>query len=92
MRVTTTSYVAEYLGAFFFILCIIASGGNPLVVGASLALVVYLIGALSGGHVNPAVSLAMTLNGSISSTELIGYVVAQLAGGASAFYAYKALN
>ena len=59
--------------------------------GTSLALVVYLIGALSGGHVNPAVSLAMTLNGSISSTELIGYVVAQLAGGVSAFYAYRAL-
>ena len=92
MRVTTTSYVAEYFGAFFFILGIIASGGNPLVVGGSLALVVYLIASISGGHVNPAVSLAMTLNGSISSTEMLGYVVAQLAGGASAFYAYKALN
>jgi hypothetical protein len=34
----------------------------------------------------------MTLNGSINSTELLGYVVAQLAGGASAFYAYKALQ
>ena len=92
MRVTTTSYIAEYLGAFFFILCIIASGGNPLIIGGSLALVIYLIGALSGGHINPAVSLAMTLNGSINSTELMGYVVAQLAGGASAFYAYKALQ
>jgi glycerol uptake facilitator-like aquaporin len=92
MRVTTTSYVAEYLGTFFFILCIIASGGNPLVIGGSLALVVYLIASISGGHINPAVSLAMTLNGSISSTELLGYVVAQLAGGVSAFYAYKALH
>jgi len=92
MRVTTTSYVAEYLGTFFFILSVFASGGNPLVIGAALALVVFLIGAQSGSHVNPAISFAMILNGDLSATEAIGYVMAQLAGGASAFYAYRVLH
>ena len=92
MRITTTSYVAEYLGAFFFILSIFASGGNPLVIGAALALVIYLIAAVSGGHVNPAVSVAMLLNGDLKSTELLGYIVAQVAGGASAYYAFKTLH
>jgi aquaporin Z len=91
MRVTTTSYVAEYLGTFFFILSVFASGGNPLIIGGALALVVFLIGAHSGSHVNPAISLAMLLNGELNTTEAIGYTVAQLAGGVSAFYAYRIL-
>jgi aquaporin Z len=92
MKVTTTSYAAEYVGAFFFILSIFVSGGNPLVIGGALALVIYLIAGVSGGHVNPAVSLAMMMNQSINTMEFVGYVVAQLAGGASAYYAYRALK
>ena len=92
MKVTTSSYAAEYVGAFFFILSIFVSGGNPLIIGGALALVIFLIAGVSGGHVNPAVSLAMMLNNSINTTEFAGYVVAQLAGGASAYYAYKALK
>ena len=92
MKVTTSSYAAEYVGAFFFILTIFVSGGNPLVIGGALALVIYLVASVSGGHINPAVSFAMMLNQSINTTEFVGYVVAQLAGGASAYYAYKALK
>jgi len=92
MKVTVTSYAAEYVGAFFFILSIFVSGGNPLIIGGALALVIYMIAGVSGGHVNPAVSLAMMLNQSINVPELVGYAAAQLAGGASAYYAYRALR
>jgi len=83
------NYVAEYVGAFFFILAIFASKGNPLVIGAALALVIFLIASISGGHVNPAVSVAMYMNGGLKSVELLYYVVAQVLGGVSAYYAYK---
>lgn len=89
MKVSTLSYIAEYFGAFFFILVILASGGNPLVIGAALALVIFLIANVSGGHVNPAVSLSMFLNGSLKTTDLFSYVFAQLLGGISAYYAYS---
>ena len=89
MKVTVASYIAEYIGAFFFILAIFASGGNPLIIGAALALVIFLVASISGGHVNPAVSLAMYMNGTLNPMELFSYVFAQLLGGASAFYAYK---
>jgi aquaporin Z len=89
MKITFASYVAEYIGAFFFILAIFASGGNPLIIGAALALVIFLIASISGGHVNPAVSLAMYMNGALKPTDLFSYVFAQLLGGASAYYAYK---
>lgn len=82
-------YLAEYLGAFFFILAIFSSGGNPLVIGGALALVIFLIGSISGGHVNPAVSFAMFLKNDISMNKFLGYVVAQLLGGASAYYTFR---
>jgi aquaporin Z len=82
-------YVAEYLGSFFFILAIFASGGNPLIIGGALAIVVYLIGGISGANVNPAVSFAMYLKNDLSLNKYVGYVVAQLLGGASAYYTYR---
>jgi aquaporin Z len=82
-------YLAEYLGAFFFILAIFSSGGNPLVIGGALALVIFLVGSISGGHINPSVSVAMFLNRDISMNKLIGYIVAQVLGGASAYYTYR---
>ena len=89
MKITFVSYVAEYIGAFFFVLAIFASMGNPLLMGAALALVLFLIIGISGGHVNPAVSLAMYMNGMLKPMDLFSYVFAQLLGGASAYYAYK---
>lgn len=89
MKVTFASYLAEYFGTFFFILAIFASGGNPLIIGAALALVIFIIASLSGGHVNPAVSLAMYMNGALMPMDLFSYVFAQLLGGASAYYAFK---
>lgn len=89
MNITPRSYLAEYVGTFFFILAIFASGGNPLIIGGALALAIFLIADCSGGHVNPAVSLAMYMNGALKGSDLALYVLAQLLGGASAFYAYR---
>ena len=84
-----SAYLAEYIGTFFFVLIVFASGGSPLVIGAGLALVIFLIGGISGAHVNPSISLSMFMNGSLKPTDLFSYVFAQLLGGASAYYAYK---
>ncbi len=91
MKINVVSYLAEYLGAFFFVLAIFASGGNAFIIGGALTLVILLIASMSGGHVNPAVSLAMYMNGQLKPFELFTYVLAQLLGGVSAYYAYKTL-
>lgn len=85
----SSAYLAEYLGSFFFILVILMSGGNALVIAAGLAAVVALIGGISGAHVNPAVSLAQYMTGSLRSSDLLTFVFVQLLGGVSAYYAYR---
>lgn len=51
-----------------------------LAFGLSIVVGTYSIGHISGCHVNPAVSLAMFINGKLDIIDLIGYIVAQVAG------------
>lgn len=51
-----------------------------LAFGLSIVAGAYAIGHISGCHVNPAVSLAMFINGKLDVIDLIGYVIAQVAG------------
>jgi aquaporin Z len=80
--------ISEFAGTFLLLLSILATG-NAFIIGATLAVVILLIGATSGGHVNPAVSLAMYVKGALSINELIMYVVSQALGGVAAVYAYR---
>jgi aquaporin Z len=82
--------VAEFFGTFLLLMSIFATG-NALVIGGTLGLLVLLLGGLSGCHLNPAVSLAMLLKGSIGTMDFVTYTVVQLAGAAAALYAYQVL-
>jgi aquaporin Z len=77
------NYLTEFIGTFFLVLTIglTVLGGTPLAIGCSLMIMVYMGGHVSGGHYNPAVSLAVFLRGKMtSSAELIRYWVAQIVG------------
>jgi aquaporin Z len=90
------NYLAEALGTFalvvvgsFAIISSSASGSLEIVaiaLGFGLALLIglYAFGEVSGGHFNPAVSLAMFLDRRLSMDDLIGYWVAQFAGAIAA--------
>lgn len=81
-------YLAEFLGTGFFVYVILATG-NQIAIGAALALVILLSMNISGGHINPAVSLVMASIGKIETNELIPYILAQLFGGLVALEIYK---
>lgn len=85
-------YFAEFLGTFALLTAVFFSGNSALLVGASLAFIIFSIAAISGAHVNPAVSFAMWLKGSLSGGEVLAYYVAQFAGAAAALYAYRTLG
>jgi len=81
-------YLVEFLGTFIF-LSVIVSVGKPVPIAIALAAVIYFGGSISGGHFNPAVSVMMFLNKMITMPTLVGYVVAQVLGGAVALYFYN---
>ncbi len=81
-------YIAEFFGTFVlvFIACGAAMNGMAiagvaLAFGLVIVAMAFSIGNISGCHINPAVSLAMFLDGRLSLTDFIGYLIAQFAGG-----------
>lgn len=87
-------YVAEFLGTMILVFfacgiacyaCANTKGAlfNIVVaLGFGLALIasIYTIGNVSGSHINPAVSLAMLIDGRMTIFDFIGYVIAQFLG------------
>src|SRR6185295_5881459 len=53
----------------------------PIAIGASLMVMVFAGGHVSGAHFNPAVSLAVFMRGKLTGKDLIPYWVAQLLAG-----------
>ena len=78
------------------------SASNPgawlltaLAFGLSIIALAYVIGNVSGCHVNPAVSLSMFIRGKMTAQEFVGYVCAQVIGGfagAGLLYAILSLD
>jgi len=84
-------YLTEFIGTFFFVATIgftvVAPGaGNlaPLAIGSALMVMIYAGGHVSGGHYNPAVTLAVFLRGRCPAGDVIGYWISQFVGAAAA--------
>jgi aquaporin Z len=82
--------VVEFIGTFFLVFTIgmvVLEPGNaplgfaPLAIGSALMVMIFAGGHISGGHFNPAVSLAVFLRGKSTLNDTIAYWVAQVAAG-----------
>jgi len=85
---TMYNYLVEFLGTAFFVYVILATG-NPLAIGAALALVMLLTLNISGGLINPAVTIVLASAGKIPTNDIIPYCLAQIFGGLTALELYK---
>ena len=81
-------YLVEFLGTTFLMFVIFATG-NWLAIGFGLAIPVLLGGPISGGAFNPAVAIALMYAGKIPRSDLIPYIVAQVAGALTGFELFK---
>src|SRR6188508_3400812 len=84
-------YLTEFIGTFFLVSTIgytvIAPGAGdmaPLAIGATLMVMIFAGGHVSGGHYNPAVTLAVFLRGKCPASDVVPYWIAQIAGAAVA--------
>ena len=99
---TLRAPVAELVGTFLFVLVgagsVVANVNGPggsvgiaLAHGVGLAVLVTIMMPISGGHLNPAVSVALWIGGQIDLKTLGRYVLAQLVGAVLAALLLKAL-
>lgn len=82
--------IAEVFGTFVLVLfgcgaaviggAAIGFTGISLAFGLAIVAAAYGIGAISGAHLNPAVSFGMVAAGRMTVAEALGYSVAQVAG------------
>lgn len=85
--------IAEFFGPFTLVVAgvgaiistqSLSGGGNLVAVslahGLAIGLMVAAVGAISGGHLNPAVSISMLATGQISVMRAVAYIIAQLLG------------
>ena len=85
-------YITEFIGTFFlvFVIGMVVIGGKgdfaPLAIGATLMVMIFAGGHISGAHYNPAVTLAVLLRGKISVAEAIVYMIAQIIAAAAASF------
>ena len=83
-------YVCEFIGTAVLVLfgCgsaaiagdVLGTLGIALAFGLSIVAMAYVIGNISGCHINPAVSLAMLINKKMSVKDFAFYVIAQVLG------------
>lgn len=90
-------YVSEFLGVYFLVLTIgcnvhTESVGTALSAGGMLAVLVFSLGAVSGGHFNPAVTLAILLRGHIDGAQAGMYVFVQMLAGYWGAVSYSLLT
>lgn len=86
MPIDPRKLVAEFVGTFFLVLTVGMAVIDPgagdfagLAIGTVLAVMIFATGHISGGHLNPAVTLGVLLRGKINVNDAVGYWVVQVA-------------
>lgn len=82
-------YVVEFIGTFFLVFTVgIAVRTNapfaPFAIGSILMVMIFAGGHISGGHFNPAVTLAAFMRGRCDKKDVLPYWIAQFAAAAVA--------
>jgi aquaporin Z len=84
-------YLVEFIGTFFLVftigMSVIKPGLEnfaPIAIGSALMIMIYAGGHISGGHYNPAVTIAVWLRGKCPSSDVAGYIASQIVAAVAA--------
>ncbi len=81
---------AEFIGTFLLVAVVIVSQGAPLAVLFALTGIVLMLGAISGAHVNPAITVGAWVTRRIGWLRAVGYIFVQFLAAAIAFFTLQA--
>ena len=73
------NYLVEFVASIFFVYVILATG-NPIAIGATYALILLLTREISGGYLNPAITIVLVSMNKMKVDELIPFILAQTFG------------
>lgn len=99
------AYICEFIGTFLLVLLVDSSAANvslnkskmknggavltAVAGGLAVMLPIFLFAGVSGAHLNPALTIALAVDGTITWSLVPGYIIAQFLGaflGASVMY------
>lgn len=72
--------VAELVGTFVLTYAVLNTQGNAIIAAVTVLILVLMLAKLSGGHINPAVTISLWATRQISWVKALGYLVAQFLG------------
>lgn len=83
MTMNLRELLIELVMTTAFVAVVVFSKGHPVVIGAMLALVIYLGGQMGdrANHVNPAITLGLLANGGIKPLRAAALIGTQVLGG-----------
>lgn len=85
------TYLVEFLGSIFYIFVALTTG-NPLAIGVAYTLSILLTQNISGGYVNPIMTIVMAASGNLAATDVFPFCLAQIFGGLVALEIYKRIK
>ncbi len=77
---------AEFIGPVLLASVVIVGSGPPIFVLFGLVGIVLLVGAISGAHVNPAITVGAWVTRRIGWLRALGYILVQVLGATAAYF------
>jgi len=88
-------YICEFVATFMLTFIVATSSlspdnqWRPTVIGVAIVVIIYAVGFVSGGHLNPAVSLAFLLARKMHPCKCLCYMILQIAAGLLAAFFFE---
>ncbi len=80
-----STFIGEFVGVFVLVSAFLVTKGEPLYMGFVLVALVMMVGALSGSHLNPLISVGAWVTRRLSHLKTAVYLIAQFLGAGAAF-------